>query len=159
LDRQVEIQNQNKVTNPLLNAYLLATSQGSRVAMHEKLDISSDYTFTGDIFGTINVMADNIVIDGKGYTLHGSENSHGFHLMDRKNVIIKNVRVEGCLAAFHLFSCSNIKILDNIAINNTFVGFEMYYSSHSTLQGNIATNNDHFGFCWCQVRTILFGVT
>jgi parallel beta-helix repeat protein len=52
------------------------------------------YTFTGDIYDTIVVLRDDIVIDGAGYTLQGNGNSTGVFLQDRSNVIIKNVNIK-----------------------------------------------------------------
>ncbi|MBW1933420.1 MAG: hypothetical protein JRI56_10520, partial [Deltaproteobacteria bacterium] len=58
------IRSQN--TYPLMNLYLPGVSQGSSSVIREKMDISSDYNFTGNIYEPIVVTADNIVIDGRG---------------------------------------------------------------------------------------------
>ncbi|MEM2145892.1 MAG: NosD domain-containing protein, partial [Candidatus Jordarchaeaceae archaeon] len=141
----ISIHNQN--TCPIINPYLLRVSQGSS-AIHEKtLYISSDYNFTGNVYETIVVEMDNIVIDGKGYTLKGSGSGCGFNLTSRSNVTIKNVIVKGWMVGFYLENSSNNTLLSNTVINggNTQsgrnIGFHLVSSSNNTLSGNKANNN------------------
>lgn len=61
-----------------------------------EIDHSGDvYTFTGDIYNTIVILRDNIVLDGAGYTLQGNGNStYGVFLQDRSNVTMKNMNIK-----------------------------------------------------------------
>ena len=82
--------------------------------------ISSDYTFTSNIYEPIVVTADNIIIDGAGYTLQGTGSGIGIDLAWRSNVTIKN---------------TEIKSFED--------GIKLYYSSNNTLRNNDASNNKY----------------
>ncbi|MHA1209852.1 MAG: right-handed parallel beta-helix repeat-containing protein, partial [Candidatus Freyarchaeota archaeon] len=117
----------------------------SSSVIREKMDISSDYNFTGNIYEPIVVTADNIVIDGRGYTLQGSGSGCGFNLTGRKNVTIKNVVVTGWQYGFYLYNSSHNTLSGNTANNNDW-GFQLAYSSNNTLSNNTATDNFYSGF-------------
>jgi parallel beta-helix repeat protein len=85
------------------------------------------YTFTSSIHADLGVEEsaivvdrDNIVVDGAGYTLQGSESGWGIYLSGRSNVTIRNVEIEGF-----------------------FIGIEVDYSTKSSMQGNGIKNNGH----------------
>jgi hypothetical protein len=99
------LQNQN--TYPLINIYAQRVSQGNSAVIREKtIYLSSDYNFTGNISETINVTADNIVINGNGYYVLGPSSSYsyryGFELNGRSNVTVMNVIVTGWGYGFYL---------------------------------------------------------
>ncbi|MFX1466401.1 MAG: Ig-like domain-containing protein, partial [Promethearchaeota archaeon] len=76
--------------------YMQDISEHHHVYIQEEpstLYINSDYTFTDDVNEAIVVEADNIVIDGNGYTLQGSGYGYGFYLNGRTNVTITNVTI------------------------------------------------------------------
>ena len=54
------------------------------------------YIWTGNIYDSIVVERDNIVVDGAGYTLHGigAYDSIGIDISERINVTIKTLIVE-----------------------------------------------------------------
>ncbi|MFB0559831.1 MAG: right-handed parallel beta-helix repeat-containing protein [Candidatus Lokiarchaeia archaeon] len=136
----ISIQNQN--TNSLINTYTLGIFSGSHIILEEKtLYISSDYTFTENIYEPIVVTANNIVIDGNGYTLQGLGSGYGFYLNGRSNVTIKNVTVKGWDCGFYLNSCLYINLIDNTVSNSNDAGFRLKYSSYNNLIGNTANNN------------------
>ncbi len=143
----VFISNNNSDIYPLINLYIIGVSQGSPSLIQGKMEISSDYTFSGNIYETIVVAADNIVIDGKGYTLQGSWSGCGFNLTGRGNVTIKNVIVTGWQYGFYLYNSSNNTLTDNIANNNRYnyhggyCGFYLSNSNNNTLSNNTANGN------------------
>ena len=51
------------------------------------------YTLTGDIYRTIVVLRDGIVLDGAGYTLQGNGDGTGVFLQERTGVTIKNLTI------------------------------------------------------------------
>jgi len=51
------------------------------------------YTLTGDIYVTIVVLRDGIVLDGAGYTLQGIGSGFGVFLQERNGVTIKNMKI------------------------------------------------------------------
>jgi parallel beta-helix repeat protein len=98
------------------------------------------YTFTGDISNErILVEKDNIVIDGAGYTLIGAE-GRGIVLSERKNVTVKNVKLEmeggyGIL----LSTASNCTISGNTIIGDAY-NIKLDNSFDNTVEGNTVTN-------------------
>ena len=133
----------------------------------ELLYIASDFTFTEDLNKQIIVVADNITIDGNGYTLQGPGWA-GFYLDGRSNVTIKNVIIKGFGYGIWLSGSSNNKIIQNTMMENIESGIAIQYSSnynivdrnnitangyqginlgdcsHNTISGNyIAENNDN----------------
>ncbi|MCW4007175.1 MAG: hypothetical protein NWF09_00570 [Candidatus Bathyarchaeota archaeon] len=60
----------------------------------DKIQRNGDiYTFTGNIYSTLVVLCDNIIIYGAGYALQGNGDSTGIFLQDRVNVTIKNMKI------------------------------------------------------------------
>ncbi|MEX2722862.1 MAG: nitrous oxide reductase family maturation protein NosD [Candidatus Freyarchaeota archaeon] len=143
----VVISNSNPNVYPLINLYIIGVSQGSSSIIQGKMEVSSDYTFSGNIYETIVVAADNIVIDGRGYTLQGSGSGCGFNLTGRSNVTIRNVIVTGWQYGFYLYNSSNNTLTDNIANNNRYgyhggyCGFYLSNSNNNTLSNNTANSN------------------
>ncbi len=108
----------------------------------ETIYISSDYTFTSNIYEPIVVTADNIIIDGAGYTVQGIGNGTGIDLSSRKNVTLKNVEVTNFYIGIYLNDSSNNTIAGNNASNNEY-GIGTNYSSNNVLSGNTASNNEY----------------
>ena len=102
--------------------------------------ISSDYTFTSNIYDTIIVTADNIIIDGAGYTVQGTGSGTGIDLSLRNNVTIKNVEVTNFHYGIFLVVSSNNTVTGNTASNNDY-GILLWSSSNNTVTGNTASNN------------------
>jgi parallel beta-helix repeat protein len=92
----------------------------------------------------IVVERENIVIDGGGYTLEGTEAyaSKGIDLTGRGNVTIKNMEIKAFSYGIHLDGCSNSIISGNIITNNT-KGIYLKNSSNNSIFGNnIKAYND-----------------
>jgi parallel beta-helix repeat protein len=98
------------------------------------------YTLTGNIDGSIVVERDNIVVDGAGYTLQGSET--GIRPWWTKNITIKNMIINACSWGIDLSDSSNNKVYGN-NITNCGYGIEIRVLSNSNIiSGNTVTNND-----------------
>lgn len=115
------------------------TSEGSVVGT-DLIERQGDvYTLTGDIFGSIKVEKDNIIIDGVGYAIReggGIDLSKdlGFPMVCA-NVVVKNVRF-----------CDNGRIFvssyGNSFINNTFEGGGIEIRGNSVHDnGNLIKHN------------------
>jgi parallel beta-helix repeat protein len=91
------------------------------------------YTFTADIYGSIVVERDNIVIDGNGHLLDGGELDSGITLSHRRYVTIKSVRINNFLDGIWGFNCSSNIISRN---NLTSCGISLNSSSNNTLIEN-----------------------
>jgi parallel beta-helix repeat protein len=102
------------------------------------------YTFTGDIINdSIVIERDNIVVDGAGYTLQGTNASGpiGTYVAGRSNVTIKNTNIKNYLDGIYLDSSSNNSISGNNITANNFCGILLDYSSGNSMSGNNITNN------------------
>ncbi|MDH5461182.1 MAG: right-handed parallel beta-helix repeat-containing protein [Candidatus Bathyarchaeota archaeon] len=129
------------------------------------------YTFTDNIYETLAVQRDNIIIDGNGYTIQGPEYRWGLLLYGRSNVTVRNIRITGFNLGIYLWNANNCKIenitatkmvgldargivlyisnnnriLGNNATDNDWGGIFLLASSHNTISGNTATGNQHMG--------------
>jgi len=102
------------------------------------------YTFTGDINDSIVIERDNIVVDGAGYTLQGTNayQSIGTNVTGRSNVTIENMTIKAFYYGIYLESSLNNSISGNNITANSGDGIDLGYSSgNSTISGNDITNN------------------
>ena len=97
----------------------------------------SIYTFTSDLFGSVIVERDNIVIEGAGYTLQGTGAllSKGIDVSNRSNVMVRNVKIRAFHCGICIYDSSN-NTLSNIYIANTTYGVELWESENNILSGN-----------------------
>ena len=95
------------------------------------------YTFTGNINEPIVIERDNIVVDGAGYIVEGSEAqlSRGIDLSLRHNVTLKNVEVKRFDYGIYLEDSSNNTITGDNATHNSYA-ISLRYSNNNTLTGN-----------------------
>jgi parallel beta-helix repeat protein len=103
------------------------------------------YTLTGNIKSTadgIVVERDNIVIDGNGYILNGSNTVPymGVRIYGRYNVIIKNLGIQNFFYSVYLYNSSNNSIIGNNITNNMW-SIYLYRSSNNSIIGNNITKN------------------
>ena len=80
---------------------------------------NSQYMFTADIFGSIVVELDNIVIDGTNHVLKGTvdTNSTGIELNKRSNVTVTNLKIENFMYGVFLNSSTtaDLSFAENLA--------------------------------------------
>jgi len=101
------------------------------------------YTFTGNITAVtdgIDVERSNIVLDGAGYTVTGSENGMDITLVSMGNVTINNMMITNNIYGIYLESSSNCTLSGN-NITNNIDGVYLYSSSNNTLSDNIIAND------------------
>ena len=105
------------------------------------------YTFKADIYETIVIERDNIIIDGNGYTLQDADlwKSYGFYVYKRSNVTIRNTRIKSFWLGIYFWKTVNSRIENATAIDNTSRGIVLYQSSGNVVSGNNALNNDWGG--------------
>ena len=103
------------------------------------------YTFTDNIYESIVIERDNIVVDGVGYTLQGTASGTGIDLSYRKNVTIKNMEIRLFYYGIKLaYSLSN-SISGNNLKTNYISGIELWESSSNSISGNDITERHSFG--------------
>jgi parallel beta-helix repeat protein len=109
------------------------------------------YTLTGDVHRTIVVFRDGIVLDGAGYTLHGSGVGSGVFLQERNGVTIKNMKISNFAYAIKFTWLSygspttprSNKVSGNTITNNTY-GIAFYdFSAGSEVSDNYIADNTH----------------
>jgi parallel beta-helix repeat protein len=107
---------------------------------------SNQYKFTADIYLPIVVEKDNIVIEGAGHTLQGSNvyGSKGIDLTDRNNVTVKNLTIKGFDYGIYVVSASNNILLQNVLTEN-YCGIWLSYSLHNLIASNTITKNKGYG--------------
>ncbi|MHC3129743.1 MAG: right-handed parallel beta-helix repeat-containing protein [Candidatus Bathyarchaeota archaeon] len=109
------------------------------------------YTLTGDIYRTIVVLRDGIVLDGAGYTLQGNGYGSGVFLQERNGVTIKNLKI--CNFAYGIkftwltygmpASPRSNKVSSNTITNNT-CGIAFYdFSSGNEISDNYIADNTY----------------
>ena len=107
--------------------------------------LTSDINTTGSASAGLLIERDNMTLDGAGYTLRGSSFS-GIYLTNispsmvgRKNVTVKDIRIEGFTYGIQLFQSSNNTISGCTVIGATAGGYRgmgIFINGYSALSGN-----------------------
>ena len=106
------------------------------------------YTFTDDIYETLVVQRDNVIINGNGYSLQGPEYEYGLLLYSRSNVTVRNIRITLFNLGIYLWNTDNCRIENITATGMVGLdarGIALYVSNNNRISGNNATNNDWGG--------------
>jgi len=98
------------------------------------------YIFTADIYDSIVVERDNIVVDGAGYTVEGPAAEWGIYLSQRENVTIRNAEIKVFTYGIYLDGSSLTSIYGNNITNNGD-GIKLSSSSGNSIFGNNITNS------------------
>ena len=94
------------------------------------------YTLTDNIYDSLVVERDSIVIDGDGYTLQGTGSGDGISLSGRTAVTIRNIQIRDLQRGIYLDSSARNNISgNNIADNGYGIVLEQN-SSHNIIRGN-----------------------
>ncbi|MCW4033750.1 MAG: right-handed parallel beta-helix repeat-containing protein [Candidatus Bathyarchaeota archaeon] len=108
------------------------------------------YIFKGDVTGSLFVAKSNIIIDGAGYTLQGSntENSKGIYSDYKDNVRIRNLVVKDFDYGICLMYATNFNITANTVTSERSggepwaeYGIILHSSSNCTISGNDIKNS------------------
>lgn len=107
------------------------------------------YVLTGNIYDSIVIERDNIVVDGAGYMLQGTGvyPTAGIHLYERENVTIRNTQIKGFWNGIYFNESSNNVVSGNTVTGNRLHGIWFYANSnHNIVAGNtIANSSDGIG--------------
>jgi parallel beta-helix repeat protein len=103
------------------------------------------YVFTSNIYGSIVIERNNIVVDGAGYSLRGqgTVDFAGINLTQSSNVTLRNMNVVSFYSAFSLYSSSNISLNRNNVENNSYGFYLLNCSSVNINENNLTQNSDY----------------
>ncbi len=113
----------------------------------EPITITSDFTFTGDIYQDIRVCANNIVIDGNGYTIQGpgGEGGCALYMYEGYNIVIKNIKFKNWGCGIYTYRSQNIEVRDCVFVECAR-GIDMEgYTSHCTIIENTFISSSIYG--------------
>ena len=104
------------------------------------------YTLTGNITSSadgIVVERDNIIIEGNGYTIRGTDSvaSKGVDLTGRMDVTVRDLNIRDFFFGIYLLNSSNCKINRNKLMGNDFSGIELRSSFNNRITENEVINN------------------
>jgi parallel beta-helix repeat protein len=102
------------------------------------------YTLTDDIFDSVVIEKDNVVVDGAGYSLQGTGVGTGINLMGRTNVTVRNMTVSNFFYGVYLDSSHNNSLSNNNVTGN-FYGVYLSASSNNTIVCSDINGNDYPG--------------
>jgi parallel beta-helix repeat protein len=138
---------------------VLIKSDGSVEPVTAPIQRDGDvYTFTGNIYDSIVVERDNIVVDGAGFTLQGVGSGTGIDVESRNNVTIENVNINTFNVGIHVSYSTDITVSDNGITNNT-CGISLSGYSNNTISGNTIANNAHGIYLGGYSNNTVFGNT
>ena len=103
------------------------------------------YNFIDNVYDSIVVERNNVVIDGNGFTLQGSDEylSNGMDLSARENVTVLGTQIKAFYHGIYGYSSSYSSLCGN-NITNNYNGIEFSSSSNNNVSGNnIAANSEH----------------
>jgi parallel beta-helix repeat protein len=100
------------------------------------------YSLTGDIFVTLVLEKNNIVVDGAGYMIQGIGAGKGIDISYRDNVTLKDTKVTGFECGIYVYSSSNTTLIGIDAVNN-YYGICLYSTNGNTLLGNVIMSNNY----------------
>ncbi len=103
------------------------------------------YTFTGDINDSVVVERDNIVIEGAGHVIKGTEYTRGLDLSNRTNVRVKDLRITNFRYGIWLHLSTDCLISGNNITANNGYGVYLNSSSNNRISGNNITANNWGG--------------
>jgi parallel beta-helix repeat protein len=107
---------------------------------------NSHYTFTADIYNSIIIGRNNIVIDGANHALQGigAYSSRGIDLTGRSNVTITNMKIKDFDYGVYLSSASH-NVLSQNDLTNNYCGIWIAASSNNNIiSGNNIANNEMY---------------
>ena len=124
----------------------------------DKIERDGDlYTFTDNIYDSIVVERNNIVVDGAGYTLQGTGSGDGIYLSGRSNVTIEKMNIRSFYSSVR-FNFTSYSVIRRSNITNNEFGPQLHYSSNNSISENSITTNTRDGiFFWsdCSKNSIL----
>lgn len=109
------------------------------------ITIYESTTLQSNIYETVSIGANNIVLDLNGYSIIGSggyTNWLGIFLWHRNNVTIKNGSIKNFMLGIGVGDSTDTVICNNTITSNLWVGIDLAYYCHSIMiENNTITSN------------------
>lgn len=105
---------------------------------------SKQCTLTADLFESIQIDDDDIIIDGDNRRLIGNNSGNGVYLYQRNGVTIKNFNIEGFVNGIQLSFSNNNVVTGNTYLNNSR-GVSILNSNNNIIDNNIINSNLYEG--------------
>jgi len=103
------------------------------------------YTLTQDVPQCIQIVEDNLILDGAGHKIVGPGSGNGVYLFGRTGVTIINLRVSQFQLGIQLWSCSNCTLTGNTCNSNSVAGIDTVSSAGNELINNTCNFNGEYG--------------
>jgi len=104
------------------------------------------YTFTGNNYAFIIIERGNIIVDGSGCTLEGTDWGKGISWLDISNITVKSLRIKEFDNGINVYNSSDNAFYGNEITNNNNFGFSITSSSNNTIYENNVTNNGGYSY-------------
>jgi len=106
--------------------------------------INKTCVLTTDLGETIEIDDNNIILDGNGHKIIGSNTGNGIYLSQKTNVIIKNFIIEKFPYGIYLFNSANNELFNNKISNTNGSGIYFYGSiiNNKIINNTLESNSD-----------------
>ena len=104
------------------------------------------YGFTNNNYAFLVIERGNIVVDGSGYSLEGTNSGNGLTWSSVSNVTIRNMEIKRFSWGVEIYNSSNNLFHQINVTNNRNYGFYITSSPNSTISKCRVTNNGGFSF-------------
>jgi len=109
------------------------------------------YLFTADIYDSIVIQKDNVVVDGNGFKLQGASAGTGFTIQNMNNVSIINAKIIGfATGVYVLLGSAHLEVS---TLTNNGIGIEIVDSSSCTITGSNVSYNTNIGIYFSSAVT------
>lgn len=141
----------------LILAITAISVSAQEISVSDCMEITSSgyYAITQDIYGVlpgenycIKIFADDVVLDGQGYTINGggAPSSYGILIVSSNNVTLKNLNISGYSYGIRGESPTNVRIENNTISGNSGYGIYLFfYSSDNIITNNTISDNGEIG--------------
>ncbi|MGD2066815.1 MAG: NosD domain-containing protein, partial [Candidatus Bathyarchaeota archaeon] len=102
--------------------------------------VGNVYSFMDNIYDSIIVERENVVIDGAGYQLQGNNSEYGIKL-ESGGVTIKNAKISNVEYGIYVYLTSHNNIIVDNDVSGNWRGIYVRGTSNNTITGNKITNN------------------
>lgn len=104
--------------------------------------VGDTYTLTADIYDSLVIQKDNIIVDGAGYTLQGAGSGYGIYLTYRNNVTVEHFKIVGFGTGIYMEYADRNMIIDNNVLNSAVFGIHVGFDSdYNSVLRNLVANS------------------